>query len=210
MNQKDKLKEIFGKKCTAININGESDSFINIPIRKMSLCQAVDQSFRVPLRISSENLDCPGARRSVGFENNEKQLIKEISEHSHISGCFIRNALRRIPVITGIRHINLGLTESMENDLQPDLYIIYVKPFIITDLMHNLAKMGIEPLIPSYSFLSVCGSVLANCYSRQAVSVSFGCPESRNHGGIGENEVVLGLPAQIASKLLQYYEQVMI
>jgi len=205
INQKDKLKQIFGIKCTAININGESDSLINIPTRKMRLCEAVDQSFKVPVQINSENLDCHGARRSVGFDSDEKQLVKEISEHSHISESFIRNALRRIPVITGIRSINLGLTESMEDKLHPDLYIIYVKPFLITNLMHILAKMEIEPSIPSYSFLSVCGSVLANCYSRQTVSISFGCPESRNQGGIGENEVVLGLPAKIASELLQYY-----
>jgi uncharacterized protein (DUF169 family) len=205
--QNNRLKQIFGSKCTAININGESDSYINIPIREMRLCEAVKQSFKVPVRISIENLDCPGARRSVGFESDERQLIEEITGHSQISESYIINALLTIPALTGIRHINLGVTESMENDLQPDLYIMYVQPFIITNLMHNLAKLEIRPSIPSYSFLSVCGNVLANCYFNQVVSISFGCPESRNHGGIGKNEIVLGLPAKIASKLLQYYEQ---
>jgi len=205
INHIDKLKRIFGTKCTAININGESHNFINIPSGNTRLCEAVKQSIKVPVRISKENLDCPGARRSVAFENDERQLIKEIAGHSQISENYIINALLTIPALNGIRHINLGVTESMENDLPPDLYIMYVQPFKITNLMHNLAKMEISPSIPSYSFLSVCGNVLANCYLNQAVSISFGCPESRTHGGIGKNEVVFGLPAKAASELLQYF-----
>jgi len=200
----DKIKQLFGPKCTAININGESDSFINIPSRQMTLCEAVDQSFKVPVRLNSDNLFCPGARRSVRFENNDTQLVKEISGHSKISESYISNALQSIPALTGIRHINLGLTESMENDLPPDLYIMYVQPFRITDLMHNLAKLEIMPSIPSYSFLSVCGNVFANCYLNQVVSISFGCPESRKNGGIGKNEIVLGLPFTIAIDLLHF------
>ena len=202
----ERIKRLFGPKCTAININGESDSFINIPSRQMTLCEAVDQSFKVPLRLNGDNLDCPGARRTVGFDADNEQLIKEISEHSHISESYINNALQTIPSLSGIRHINLGLTESMENYLPPDLYIMYVQPFIITDLMHNLAKSKIRPSIPSYSFLSVCGNVLANCYLNQVVSISFGCPESRKNGGIGKNEIVLGLPFKIAVDLLHFYE----
>jgi uncharacterized protein (DUF169 family) len=201
----DKIKHLLGPKCSAVNINGESDSFINIPYRQMTLCEAVEQSFRIPVRIYRENLDCPGARHSIGFDSNDKQLIKEISGHSHISESYISNALQTIPALTGIRHINLGLTESMENDLPTDLYIMYIQPFRITELMHNLAKLEIRPSIPSYSFLSVCGNVFANCYLNQVASISFGCPESRKHGAIGKNEVVLGLPSKIAFELLHFY-----
>jgi len=130
INQNAKLKQLFGPKCTGININGES--------------------------------------------------------------------------LTGISHINLGLTESMEHDLQPDLYIMYAQPFRITDLMHNLAQLEIRPSIPSYSFLSVCGNVFANCYLNQVVSISFGCPESRNNGGIGKNEIVIGIPFKIAAELFHF------
>jgi len=202
----DRLKRLFGSKCTAININGESDSFINIPSRQMTLCEAVGQSFKVPLRLNGDNLVCPGARRSVGFDADHEQLIKEISGHSHISERYISYALQTIPALTGIRHINLGLTESVENILQSDLFIMYVKPFIITDLMHNLAKSEIRPSMPSYSFLSVCGNVLANCYLNQVISISFGCPESRKHGAIGNNEIVIGLPFKVAEELLKSYE----
>jgi len=45
----DRIKQLFGPKCTAVNINGDSDSFINIPSRKMTLCEAVNFSFKVPV-----------------------------------------------------------------------------------------------------------------------------------------------------------------
>jgi uncharacterized protein (DUF169 family) len=94
----------------------------------------------------------------------------------------------------------------LEYYLQPDLYIIYIEPDKITDLIHNLAKSEIKPSIPPISFLPVCGNVLANCYLNRAVSISFGCPESRNIGGIGKYEVVPVIPAKIADELLKFYE----
>ena len=36
-------------------------------------------------------------------------------------------------------------------------------------------------------------------------ALSFGCPESRKHGGIGNDEVVLGLPYQHASYLVNVF-----
>lgn len=68
--------------------------------------------------------------------------------------------------------------------------------------MHAMAKQNIIPSIPPYSLLSVCGNVFANSYINQAISISFGCPESRKFGGIGENEVVLGLPFAMAKQII--------
>jgi len=48
--------------------------------------------------------------------------------------------------------------------------------------------------------LSICGNVFANCYANQNVSVSFGCPESRKHGGVDKEEVIIGFPASVARK----------
>jgi len=173
----------------------------------MTFCEAVNQSFKIPLRINPCNLNCLGARRSIGFETNDKLLIKEIAVHSNLSGSFIASVLPSIPALRGIRHINLGLTEQMEAYYQTDLYIAYVQPYKITELMHNLARLEICPSIPCYSFLSVCGNIFANCYLNQVPCLSFGCVESRNHGGIGKNEIVLGLPVKTACRLLDNYRK---
>ena len=202
----NKLRQHFGNKCTSVYVNSKFTGFINTPLKQMKFCEAVEQSFKVPLRLSTGNIGCPGARRSIGFENNKKKLIKEIHEHSNVSPDFISDVLNTIPSVRGITHIDLGLEEHCENVHKPDLYILYVQPFMITDLMHKLAKSEIIPSIPPYLFLSVCGNIFANCYLNKVVSISFGCPESRKNGGIGKNEIVVGLPFKVAVKLANSLE----
>ena len=110
----NKLKQHFGNKCTSIYVNSDLPGFINIPLKQMKFCEAVDQSFKVPLRLNSKNLGCPGSRRSIGFEYNDEQLAKQISGNNHIPLNFISTALQKIPIMNGIRHINLGLLQFQE------------------------------------------------------------------------------------------------
>lgn len=201
----DDLKNILGPKCSAISVNEKLHQPVNIPLKRLKLCEAVKHSFDVPVRVTDENLGCPGARRSVGFDKDDKLLARTISENNGIPVQFILNALKEIPKLIEVTHINLGLTEDMETRLKPDFYIVYIKPAIVTAIMHNLAKIGVRPSILPYSLLSVCGNVFSNCYKNKVPALSFGCPESRKHGGIGNDEVVMGIPFQHASYLVTVF-----
>lgn len=198
----NELKSVFGSKCSAININGEVNGFFNLPGRKMKFCEAVNYSFNIPLRITDQNLGCPGARRCIGYDNNEKKLIETIAVNNSIPESFIINALGNIPFLKNIKHINLGMTQEMEEMLKPDLYILFLKPSKITYCIHSLAKYNESPLIAPFSLLSVCGNVFASCYANQSVCISFGCPESRNSGGIEDDQAVLGIPYKLAGLLI--------
>jgi len=196
------LKNKFGRKCSGININMEVPK-INVPTKQMKLCEAVHHSFYIPIQINSKNLGCPGARRSTGFDTDDLKLAKTISLNNGIPISFINEALNNIPSFNDeIIHINMGIIQEMEKRLPPDLFIIYVQPSKITEIMHLLAKHGIQPSISNYSLLSICGNVFANTYLNHQISISFGCPESREHGGVGENEVVVGIPANLVEHLL--------
>jgi uncharacterized protein (DUF169 family) len=199
----DELKHIFGPKCTAISVNGELTEFVNIPSKQMKFCESVNYSFNIPVKIINENLGCHGARRCIGFDHSDTQLSKSISEKNKIPVRFIRSALYNIPKLICIKHIVLGMTEYMEKELQPDLYIIYMKPVWVAAMMHYLAKINIIPSIPPYSLLSVCGNVFSNCYKNHVACISFGCPESREHGGIEKSEVVMGIPYQTAVEVIR-------
>jgi uncharacterized protein (DUF169 family) len=198
----NKLKTIFGHKCSAIKVNGTASEFFNVPPKKLKFCEAVSYSFDVPVRLINENLGCPGARRSVGFDMNDQQLTHIISENNHISSPFISDALSEMPALENIKHINLGVTAFIDDESGPDLFILYVTPDKVTFVMHALAKHNIVPSLLPYSLLSVCGNVFANCYINQKLSISFGCPESRKYGGIGENEVVMGFPYALAKQII--------
>lgn len=198
----NELKSIFGAKCSAINVNGETTEFFNVPTKPMKFCEAVSYSFDVPVRLINGNLGCPGARRCVGFDNDDKQLAHTISDNNKIPFSFIMSALQSIPVLGNIHHVNLGITEQIEKRLKPDLYILYLTPNRVTEIMHTLARQKIKPSIPPYSLLSVCGNVFVNCYNSHQVTISFGCPESRKHGGIENNEVVVGLWHESATLII--------
>jgi len=198
----DDLKKKFGPKCSAINVNGCYSS-IQIPFNKMKFCEAVNYSFNTPVRINNSNLGCPGARWKMGFDKNSEKLAKFISKNTHIPVSFITEAFNQITTLNkDINQINLGITNEMEEITPPDLYIIYIQPARITEILHLFARHNMQASIPPYCLLSVCGNVFVNSYTNQHVSISFGCPESRRYGGINKNEVVLGVPGSLIKYLL--------
>lgn len=199
----NELKNRFGGKCSGINVNGVAKA-INIPSKQLKFCEAVNYSFDVPIQVNSDNLGCPGAKRSVGFDKKEQKLAAFISENTKIPALFIKGAFNNIPRLkTHVKHINLGITEDTEELLPPDLFIMYVHPAKITEIMHLLAKHNMQPSIPTYSLLSVCGNVFANSYVNKVVSISFGCPESRKYGGVEENKVIIGIPRKYVKYLTE-------
>lgn len=199
----NELKEKYGRKCSGVNINGIATS-LHQPTVKVKLCEALKYSFDVPIQIDDTCLGCPGAQRSVGFNNDDLKLSKIISDKNDIPLSFITDALMEITTVrkNKITRINLGVRQEMEDYLPPDLFIMYVHPSEITVIEHLLAKHKIQCTIPTYSLLSICGNIFANSLINQLISISFGCPESRMHGGVEDNEVIVGIPKQYAELLL--------
>ncbi len=162
----DQLKKLLGERCTAINVNGEFDNFIHSPQKKMKFCEAVSHSFSIPLRLTGENLICPGARRCMNSDQDDQKLSQSISDNNRIPKNFVMRTLKEIPTLNDIKQINLGLTEAMVKSVQPDLFIAYIKPVTTTAIMHELARHRIKPVIPPFSLLSVCGNVFSTCYQK--------------------------------------------
>ena len=52
-------------------------------------------------------------------------------------------------------------------------------------------------------FMSVCGAVAVKAYLSGEVCISFGCPDAREHGGIGRDRLVVGLPMKQVTSLWQ-------
>lgn len=199
----EQVKSLFGNKSTGIKLNpGEFKTF-NKPTREIKFCEAVNYSFDVPIEIGNENLGCPGARRSLGFDNNDEKLSEVISENTQIPISYIKEGLNSIPVIqTPIHNVGLGITEKMEDEIMPDIYISYTRPENIMNFMYQAARMKIQPFLPPYSLHSICGNVFSRAYENNLISVSFGCPESRNFGGVQPEEVIIGIPYNILNLFL--------
>lgn len=196
------LKKLFGFKCSVIKIDYEG-IFVNTPSKEMPLCEAISYSFNVPLLLNSRNLNCLGSKRSMGLLNNEDQLVKQIHEHSKISPYFIQKTLQHISKFDKpVNNIFLGITEEMESEIRPDLYIIYMEPKDVMELMCLFTERNNKyPFIQSCSFLSVCGNIMVRTYFKDGLNISFGCAESRKHGGVGDNQLIAGLSYEMCKRL---------
>ena len=199
----EKMKDFFGPRCSAIKINGDNYAFLNQPQREVKFCEAVYHSFQLPLQIDASIVNCPGARRSLGFDHSSGDLAGLISTNTAIPYKYINKALEDIPVIsTPINNLILGITEDLEEEIYPDIYITYTQPDKVMKLMHLLARKKMQPLFPAYSIHSICGNVFSRALEQQRITVSFGCPESRQFGGVKEDEVIVGIPGKLAGKCL--------
>jgi uncharacterized protein (DUF169 family) len=149
-------------------------------------------------------LDCPGARRALGLDKDSDKLAKTISQNADMPYSYIRKLVDDIPVISPqVNNILMGIPGEFGENTIPDVYIIYTRPRNIMNLIQNLTRLEIKPKIPSYNLSSICGSVFSRTYEKREITISFGCPDSREHGGVKDEEVILGVPGEIAEYLLK-------
>jgi len=196
MNLQRQIIKLLGEKQIGIKFNGEQFKGCNSPKKPKRFCEAVIASLNSPMVLSEEDLDCLGARRSFGFDQNDQKLARHIYEETNISLPFIFDALNKIPVMDiPVKNIVLGTTEN------PDIIIAIVKPGIITKLVILYAKYFEEkPLVSPYFFMSVCANIAVQTFKTVKICISYGCPESRNIGGILEDEVIVGIPNLLVVK----------
>lgn len=194
----DKVKEYFDtRKCTGLLINSPPDGIINRPTKKIRFCEAIHYSFDIPLLINKENLDCMGAKRSLGFQKNmDNELLLHMSEYTSIPRNDIREILMDTPTIAvSLENIYMGITSKMEQEYKPDFYIVYAHPSKVMEFIHELlSKTGKSVFIEYNSLLSICGNVFVRGYNSDTACVSFGCPESRKYGKVLKDEVIVGFP----------------
>lgn len=191
------LKEKYGQQCLGLKVNYlvKEDRF-PFPEMPLRFCEAVKRAFEEPLLITPKDLKCLGSKRSLGLTLDEVELIENIHHESGIERNFIRKAVSDIPKLEKpIENILLGIDESMEKEIRPDIFIIYIQPFQVMEFIKDCAlKLSKIPVIKPYTFMSVCGNVFINTYKNRNLSISFGCPDSRKYAGLTENLLVAGIP----------------
>lgn len=173
-----------------------SNGFEYSPDKPIRFCEAVYDAFKMPLLFNPQNLFCMGAKRSMGLMNNDDELVEHISQESGIQPQTIQRAISDIPHLEEpIQNILMGIDDEMEKVAKPDMYIMFITPKEVMELMKLYAqKLNQFPVVKPYTYLSVCGNVFVTTYKTGSMSVSFGCPESRYYGGVKDNLLVVGLP----------------
>lgn len=169
----------------------------------MRFCEAVSKAFDRPLLIRSADLKCHGSKRSMGLTMNDRTLVENIHQESGIDREVIWQAVKDIPHLEKpIENILLGIDSQMEKEIQPDMYIVFLQPAQVMELMKDYAlKLKEFAVIKPYTFMSVCGNVFVNTIKSRVLSISFGCPDSRQYAGLTNDLLVAGIPYESSKKL---------
>lgn len=198
------LKENYGQNCLGLKVNCREKNFpgfnLKSPIR---FCEAVKEAFNKPLLLRPMDLKCHGSKRSMGLAIDDKALVENIHQESGIDREVIWQAVRDTPRLEKpIENILLGIDSQMEKEIQPDMYIVFLQPAQAMELMKTYSlKLKEFAVIKPYTFMSVCGLVFVNSIKNRVVSISFGCPDSRQYAGLTDNLMVAGIPHEICIKL---------
>lgn len=191
------LKEKYGPYCLGLKVDfREKETHIPVPQAPLRFCEAVRLAFEKPLLIKPEDLKCPGSKRSLGLFIEDENLMENIHQESGIDPGVIKKAVNDIPSLEKpVKNILLGIDEKMEKEVRPDLFILFLQPDRVMELMKLYAlKLKQFPVIRPFSFMSVCGNVFVSTYKNRDFSISFGCPDSRNYAGLADDLVVAGIP----------------
>jgi len=191
----NRLSQISSSDWVAVKLQEHMSVADAEPVR---FCEAVCKAQKKNVSLSFDNVCCDGARRCFGWlKNNDMKLAKRLSQRTAVDQDVAYELIRSVPVLNeNIVGISLG------TNIQGDVYISYANPESAMKLVRDWQRMTRQNLCVEISgIMSVCGNVAVKSCLGQRISISFGCPDSREYGGIDKGQLVIGLPYNIASSL---------
>ena len=194
MNRIKRFERTVGGRWTGLIFHRDHVPNQSIADRSMRFCEAIKLSNTGPITLTKDLLDCPGARRSFGWVTNEDdKLVKKMAEKNGMKEETAKKLIKKIPHLEDrISAITVGTYES------PDIILSYTQPEAAMRLVYQWQKIfGVNLDVIISSVMAVCGNVVAGAHISNKICLSFGCPESRNHGAIGSDRLIIGLPAHL-------------
>lgn len=140
-----------------------------------------------------------GANYVFGWEENIRDnVIGNFQRKRNISSKDAASIVKALPKME-VAPIAIGL-----NGVEPpDLLVAYIQPqqfMKVLNVYHRVFGDKLKLELSSYA--AVCGNVAVNTYLHKKISLSFGCEDSRQYGGISRDRVVVGIPYALAHKFL--------
>lgn len=171
----------------------------NVVTKPMRLCEAIGRSFGRKLVLTRESIDCPGACRSLGWiKYSNNAMVNQLALKMDVSSNNAQNLIASTPYIRqNITAVSIGEYES------PDVIVSYIKPEKVMGLVRYWQKIGGNNLsIDVSTVMSVCGNVVVKAYLKNNICISFGCPDSRESGGIEDEKLVVGVPISVIKNMM--------
>ncbi len=184
------LEETFGGWWCGVRFGPGAGARGRLASRPMRFCEAVAASRTGPITLTPELMDCPGGGRSLGWNNDDGAMVQVMAEKTGMGVEVARKIIRDTPKLSHpVDEVTVGTYES------PDIVIAYAQPETAMKLLREWQCSRGSPLpLETSGFMSVCGAVAVKAHLSGEICISFGCPDAREHGGIGRDRLVVGLP----------------
>lgn len=177
------------------------------PADKVRFCEAVSRASEGEWILTRETVCCAGAQRCFGWlKGADRDLAQDLAEKLEVSATTAGTAIADVPVLPEpFDAVWVG------TDTAPDVYVSYVLPETAMRIVRTWQRIhGTSLPIKVSGIMSVCGSAVVNSYVNHAISLTFGCPDSRRYGGIRPEQLVVALPAGLLTKMRRLSEDLQI
>lgn len=163
----------------------------------LRFCDAVCQARKGHIDLLPETIRCEGAKRAFRWtKGKEEGLVLHLSEKTGVNAARARELVEQVLVLAdSYAGIRVGDCEY------PDVLVTYLRPEAAMRLVRLWETATGHSLHADISsIMAVCGNAVVKAYVTQSVSVSFGCPDSRQYGGIQPEELVVAVPAGLCDR----------
>ena len=169
-----------------------------LPAQERRFCEAVSRATEGEWILTRDTVCCQGAQRCLGWlKDADQELARRLAERMDTSVSIARKAIADVPV----------LPEKFEavwvgTDTEPDVYVSYMVPERAMQIVRSWQRIFGKSLpIRVSGVMAVCGSAVVNSYVNHTISLSFGCPDSRQYGGIRPEHLVVAMPADLMREM---------
>ncbi len=196
----DEFQRVFGSRWTGVKFFFESPpkGGRHFP-KETRFCEAISQSWSSNNLLSRGCINCMGANYVFGWEENiGDKVIENFQSKGNISLKYATSIVKGLPKME-VAPIAIGLNGQES----PDLLVAYLQPQQFMRLLTVYQGVfGKKLKVELSGFAAVCGNVAVNTYLHKRTSLSFGCEDSRQYGGISRDRLIVGIPYAMAYKLL--------
>ncbi len=196
----NEFQRAFGSRWTGVKFFfGDPPAGKRYYPKETRFCEAISHSWSSNNLLSRGCINCMGANYVFGWEENiREKVVENFHNQRNISLKDATSIVKGLPKMkVAPSAIGLNGTES------PDLLVAYLQPQQFMRLLDVYQRVfGDKLKLELSGYAAVCGNVAVNTYLHKRISLSFGCEDSRQYGGISRDRLIVGIPYAMAHKLL--------
>ena len=183
---------------------------VDLPDRPLRYCEAVIRTIESsgPMLLTGERISCNAGKEMLSLTDCKQCKIGECVRELVDAGRFL-NELAVVKVMSLVPRLEKRpkaiLLSTLGQDV-PDVYILFIRPEEFMKVVQSVQRITEDELRFNLSGMTpVCGNCTVRPYVTNQICISFGCNDSRKYGGIEGNELVVGIPREMAHTIMSSF-----